>query len=304
MSKIIEVSGLKKSYGNVQAVKGIDFYVERGSLFAFLGVNGAGKSTTIDILCTLLTPDAGTVTIDGLALGKDDDKIRHSIGIVFQDSLLDGTLTVYENLQLRGGLYGLSKKQLKAAIDKAAAVTDIRDFLNRPYGKLSGGQRRRADIARALINTPKILFLDEPTTGLDPQTRKMVWETITSLQKDTGMTVFLTTHYMEEAVLADYITIMGKGEVLAKGTPIELKQAYASDLLKVKPRDKNKLSEILDKNNIAHEYVGETFVIKLNSTLDALEILEQIKPYVSNIEVTNGTMDDVFLNIVGEVQGL
>lgn len=305
MTKIIEVSGLKKSFGTVHAVKGIDFYVEKGSLFAFLGANGAGKSTTIDMICTLLSPDNGEVTIDGLHLSKDDDKIRSQIGIVFQDSLLDPLLTVKENLELRGALYGMSKEALKKAMKRAAEITDINEFLKRPYGKLSGGQRRRADIARALINTPKILFLDEPTTGLDPQTRKIVWETIRRLQQETGMTVFLTTHYMEEAALADYITIMGKGEILAKGTPIELKQKYASDLLKLKPKERQELAAVLDKSKTEYQFTGEAFTIKLGSTLDALATIEQCKDLISNVEITNGTMDDVFLNIAGlEVESL
>ncbi len=297
MGRIIEVSQLKKSYGEVKAVKGIDFYVDSGSLFSFLGANGAGKSTTIDMLCTLLAPDSGTVTIDGMTLGRQDDKIRRSIGIVFQDSVLDGMLTVRENLQIRGGLYGLSGSKLRSSIQSAADITDIKEFIDRPYEKLSGGQRRRADIARALINTPKILFLDEPTTGLDPQTRKTVWETIAKLQKDTGMTVFLTTHYMEEAAQSDYITVMGRGEILAKGTPIELKQRYARDTLKVKPKQAEKLANLLGQSGILYKDSGEIFTIELGTTLSAIAILEQIKEQILNVEITNGTMDDVFINI-------
>ncbi len=203
MGNIIEVSNLHKSYGSVHAVKGLDFYVENGKIFAFLGPNGAGKSTTIDIICTFLKPDSGSVTVDGHVLGHEDGAIRASIGAVFQDNLLDNLLTVEENLRTRGSFYGLKGKTLEAAAKKAAEITGVTELMKRPYGKLSGGQRRRCDISRALVHTPKILFLDEPTTGLDPQTRKAVWETITSLQKETGMTVFLTTHYMEEAAGAD-----------------------------------------------------------------------------------------------------
>ncbi|NLK71784.1 MAG: ATP-binding cassette domain-containing protein, partial [Clostridiales bacterium] len=208
MSSIISVENLKKNYGKVEAVKGIDFFVESGKLFAFLGPNGAGKSTTIDVLCTLLTPDAGAVIIDNHILGKHNDAIRKKIGIVFQDSLLDPLLTVRENLITRARFYGLSGSSLKNAVNTAAITADITDFLDRPYGKLSGGQRRRTDIARALLNTPKILFLDEPTTGLDPKSKDSLWNTIKTLQKDTGMTIFLTTHYMEEAAAADYIIIL------------------------------------------------------------------------------------------------
>lgn len=184
MEKIIEVKGLSKRFGDVQAVKNIDFHVNAGQLFAFLGPNGAGKSTTIDIICTLLQADSGEVTINGFTLGKDDFAIRSDIGVVFQTNLLDKLLTVKENLEVRGSFYGLSKADWESAFLRATQAAGVTEFLDRPYGKLSGGQKRRADIARALINTPKILFLDEPTTGLDPQTRKNVWDTIRKLQAD------------------------------------------------------------------------------------------------------------------------
>jgi len=177
-SKIIEVDNLEKSYGDVHAVKGISFYVEEGKLFAFLGPNGAGKSTTVDILCTVLKPDSGTVVIDGNILGKEDDAIRQSIGVVFQYGVLDKTLTVWENLMFRASLYGLDMASAREAVVRACQLAAVTEIVNRPYGNLSGGQRRRCDIARALVHTPKVLFLDEPTTGLDPQTRKRMWDLI------------------------------------------------------------------------------------------------------------------------------
>lgn len=299
MEKIIEVHKLEKSYGSVHAVRGLDFYVEKGTLFSFLGVNGAGKSTTIDILCTLTSPDKGDVTIDGYTLGKQDDEIRKSIGVVFQDGLLDKLLTVKENLKLRGALYGLSGNKLASQIDWAVAVADCGDFLTRPYGKLSGGQRRRADIARALINAPKILFLDEPTTGLDPQTRQHIWETVRRLQSETKMTVFLTTHYMEEAAISDYITIIGAGKLLAKGTPVELKQCYASDTLKLKPKNSESFHNEIKSRGLTYTVKGEYFCIPITSTLDALPIAEQFEGLIENLEILNGTMDDVFLNVAG-----
>lgn len=298
--KIIEVKGLKKSFGNVNAVKGLDFHVESGNLFAFLGPNGAGKSTTIDMISTLLKPDSGSITIDGFIVGKDDNKIRSSIGIVFQDSLLDPTLTVKENLFIRGKFYGLNKTQLKSSIESASETSGITDFLDRPYGKLSGGQRRRADIARALINTPKILFLDEPTTGLDPQTRKNVWDTIQKLQKEKGMTIFLTTHYMEEAANADYITVIDNGLISACGTPLELKSRYSSDILKIKPINKESLISKLAIKNINFNDKGETLVIPLKNTLDSIPIINSIKNDIKSFEVVHGTMDDVFINITGK----
>lgn len=301
MAKVIEVSNLKKSYGNVQAVKGINFEVESGTLFAFLGPNGAGKSTTIDMICTLLKPDSGTVRIDGYELGKDDAKIRSSIGVVFQDSLLDPLLTVKENLCIRGRFYGLRKTELEQAVLRAAQAVDVMDFYNRPYGKLSGGQRRRADIARALINTPKILFLDEPTTGLDPQTRKSVWEMIQKLQKTNGMTVFLTTHYMEEAANADYITIMDHGQIAAQGSPAELKEQFSADMLKLNPCDSDAVAAWLKQSDVDYEVVGGSYHIRLrSSTLEAIPILQACQSFISSFEVVCGTMDDVFIEITGK----
>lgn len=299
MEKIIEVNGLKKTFGSVRAVNGIDFYVEKGTLFAFLGPNGAGKSTTIDMISTQLAPDGGSVTVDGKLLGKDDNAIRRKIGIVFQDSVLDALLSVRENLFMRGALYGLDKARLKDAVAAAAMAADVREFWNRPYGKLSGGQRRRADIARALVNTPDILFLDEPTTGLDPQTRNKVWETIRALQRERNMTIFLTTHYMEEAAKADYITIMDHGTILAKGTPAELKENYTMDQLKITAKRGEALQGMLDGAGIAYEKVGGEFVIRLRHTKDAVGIIELCREEIAGLEVRRGTMDDVFLNITG-----
>ncbi|MGG6310691.1 ATP-binding cassette domain-containing protein [Paenibacillus macerans] len=300
MSKIIEVAGLRKSFGALEAVKKIDFYVEEGTLFAFLGPNGAGKSTTIDMITTGLQPDEGEVRIGGYRLGREDDRIRASIGIVFQDSLLDPLLTVEENLQVRGSFYGLSRMELRTAIEAAAEASNIADFLKRPYGKLSGGQRRRADIARALINTPKVLFLDEPTTGLDPQTRKNVWEMVLKLQREQGMTVFLTTHYMEEAAQADYITIIDHGEVLAKGTPLELKNRHASDMLKIKPVHDGDLEALLVDHGVDFDRdAAGVYRIALNHTVEALGIIDRCRDNIANVEIINGTMDDVFINLTG-----
>lgn len=300
MNKLIEVKDLKKSYGEVKAVKGIDFYVETGSLFAFLGPNGAGKSTTIEMMCTLLQPDSGEIKIAGYKIGEEDDKIRDIIGIVFQDGVLDQALTVRENLLIRGEFYHMKRRQLKEAVENAARTVEISELLDRPYGKLSGGQRRRADIARALIHTPKVLFLDEPTTGLDPQTRQQVWQTVKVLQEKTGMTVFLTTHYMEEAAVADYITIMKEGNIVAKGTPVELKQEYASDLLKIKPQQRKELEEKLQQMKRSYEKKGEVFAIRVKDTLEALALATELKELIANIEIVNGTMDEVFIRIIGK----
>ena len=300
MTKIIEVDKLSKSYGPVKAVQEISFYVEKGDLFAFLGPNGAGKSTTIDIITTVLMPDKGTVVVDGLVLGKEDDKIRSSIGVVYQDNLLDRLLTVEENLFFRAGFYGFTKDQIKESVRNAIITTGIQDYAKQRYGKISGGQRRRADITRALINTPQILFLDEPTTGLDPQTRKNLWEVIRKLQRDREMTIFLTTHYMEEAAEADYVVVIDEGKIAARGTPFELKEKYTSDLLKLSFKDEIKgLSDLADWG-ITYTKAGDQFIIRLPHTTDALPILDRCRENLNGFEVLNGTMDDAFIGITGK----
>ena len=300
MDKIIEVKGLVKNYNEIQAVKGIDFYVEKGKLFAFLGPNGAGKSTTINVICTLLKFEEGEVTVNGFKLGVDDVKIREQIGIVFQDSVLDSLLTVEENLRTRGSFYGMSESELVEAIDRALIATDIADLRTRRYGQLSGGQRRRTDIARALIHKPKILFLDEPTTGLDPQTRKSVWKMIENLYQNQGVTVFLTTHYMEEAAKADYVIVIDNGSIVAKGTPIELKEKYSSDTLQVKPIDKEKVVKILKSEKLEYTEISDLIVVNLNATIDAMPLLKLLDGAISAFQVLNGTMDDAFIGITGK----
>ncbi len=299
MEKIIEVSGLKKSFKQVQAVKGIDFYVSAGTLFAFLGPNGAGKSTTIEIICTLLKPDEGEVTVAGFKVGKDDERIRKNIGVVFQDGVLDNLLTVRENLAVRGSFYGLDGKRLKEAVEFAATSSGCIEFLDRPYGKLSGGQRRRADIARALVNAPKILFLDEPTTGLDPHTRSMVWETIKKLQRERGMTVFLTTHYMEEAADADYVAVIDKGEIVAKGTPSELRNRYSRDCLLIKPKDKASVRQILEGMGAKYSELADLIKVELPDTLSSLPFIEAVKGEMEMFEVKCGSLDEAFIAITG-----
>ncbi|MCL1981476.1 MAG: ATP-binding cassette domain-containing protein [Clostridiales bacterium] len=300
MNKIIEVTNLRKNYGNFTAVKGISFYVEQGKLFSFLGPNGAGKSTTIDILCTLMRASGGEVTINGLNLHREGKLIRQMIGVVFQDSVLDNLLTVRENLTIRAGLYTLDKAQIRKAVYEAIQTTELNEFVDRPYGKLSGGQRRRADIARALINTPKILFLDEPTTGLDPQTRKSIWNTIRQLQMKTGMTIFLTTHYMEEAAESDYVIVIDHGEVTAKGTPAELKTQYATDTLRLSAVDESALRQAIQELGLGFTHYGNEFVVKLSDTLAAIPILERCRACISSFQVLQGTMDDAFIGITGK----
>jgi len=300
MEKIIEVKNLRKNYGEVKAVKGIDFFVEKGKLFAFLGPNGAGKSTTIDVICTFLKATEGTVTVDGFTVGKDDVKIRKIIGAVFQDGLLDNILTVEENLYSRGSLYGLKGKSLTDAVNNAANLVGVTELLKRPYGKLSGGQRRRCDIARALINTPKILFLDEPTTGLDPQTRKAVWEIIERLKQNNGMTIFFTTHYMEEAASADFVEIIDNGLIVARGTPNQLKEKYSKDKLLLTPKNYDSLIEKLKEAKLKYKTNVDVISVDISDTMNALPIIENLKNEIDGFEVLKGTMDDVFINITGK----
>ena len=282
---IIEVKNLFKTYksptGDVQAVNDISFSVQEGSLFSFLGTNGAGKSTTINILTTLLGKTSGKAAVGGYEVDKNPNNVRELIGIVYQDSVLDERLSVKENLESRAALYGYRGAKLKSAVDRVIKTTHLEDISKRYYGKLSGGQRRRTDIARALIHTPKLLFLDEPTTGLDPKTRKDIWELIQNLQKETGMTVFLTTHYMEEAKESDNVIVINKGKIQAQGTPEQLKEAYAKDILKM-----------VLKN-------GERIEKTLESSKEALPYVDKHRNEIEHIEIISGTLDDVFLNLTG-----
>lgn len=290
---MINVENLKKSYKDVQAVKGITFEVRKGSFFAFLGPNGAGKSTTINILCTLLEKDAGSVTMNGVELGKDDDAIRNSIGVVFQHYMLDGKLTVRQNLMIRGHFYKMNTSEIEAKLAWIVDLLNI-DYLDQTYKTLSGGQKRRADIARALIHQPKILFLDEPTTGLDPKTRQDVWRVIETLRKEE-MTIFLTTHYMEEASQADHIVIINHGEIAAQGTPDELKKAYAKDTLRLAGNQKA-IEAYLSNHKYAYHKKTDVYDVHVTS-LRAIPIITALKSELTGFEMIQATLDDVFLDI-------
>ena len=297
MDKAVSVNALYKSYGDFPAVKGISFDVDRGSFFAFLGPNGAGKSTTISILCSLLPKDSGEVRI----FGKDPEEARSEIGIVFQDNKLDLKLTVRENLMVRGSMYGFEKNELKERVETALERSGSTEFADRQYSKLSGGQKRRAEIARAIVHNPKILMLDEPTAGLDPQNRKLIWNNIRDL-KDEGMTVFLTTHYMEEAADADDIVIINKGEIVAHGTPSVLKENYSSDYIEVLPKDMGKLETILNDSGLKYTVRSDVLRIPLENTMKAIPIIEQIKDDIESFEVRTGTLDDAFITITGGIE--
>ena len=293
---IIEVENLQKSFGQVRAVDGISFSVEKGSLFAFLGLNGAGKSTTISIMTSTLARDGGKVTIDGLDIDRDSAKIKSEIGIVFQDSVLDSVLSGRDNLKTRAGLYGIYGKDCDERIKSLSDLLDLHDFIKRPVGKLSGGQRRRLDVARALINDPKILILDEPTTGLDPRSRKTVWEVIDRYRREKGLTVFLTTHYMEEAAEADYVVILDSGKIAAEGTPNDLKNRYTGDFIRLYNGDKTALS----KKGIAFSEENGYLQIEAENTREAKELILQNPELFDDFEIIKGKMDDVFLAATGK----
>lgn len=302
MEPIIQVKGLKKYFGEVKAVKGIDFQVEKGELFGFLGVNGAGKSTTINMLCTVLRPTDGQARICGLELGKDDEKIRKSIGVVYQHNCLDDKLTVKENLFTHGALYEKNPKKLAEQVAHVCEVLELTEVYKRRYGKLSGGWKRRCEIARALVHAPQILFLDEPTIGLDPATRKIVWESIDRLRKEEGMTIFLTTHYMEEAARASHIAILHGGELKEYGTPFSLKETYAKDKLKLIPKEgsERELTNYLEERQLSYQKKEEYFQISVKDSLAAIPILGEVHLLLGGFEMVQGTMDDVFLNITGK----
>ncbi|WP_295217886.1 ABC transporter ATP-binding protein [Ruminococcus sp.] len=294
---IIRIDRLSKSFGQVRAVQDLSFQVREGELFAFLGINGAGKSTTISIMCGQLAKDTGTVQIDGIDLDKNTEMIKRSLGVVFQNSLLDKALTVQDNLESRAALYGITGKAFQARLESLAALLDFSDLLRRTVGKLSGGQRRRIDIARALLHDPKILILDEPTTGLDPQTRKLLWDTIAQLRKEKHLTVFLTTHYMEEAADADYVVILDSGKIAAEGTPLELKNKYTGDFITLYDGASEEQMQALAYPG---EQIRDAYRIAVPNTAAATKLIVQHPEIFQNYEITKGKMDDVFLEVTGK----
>lgn len=296
MKEIIKIEGLCKSYGALKAVADLSFKVKEGELFAFLGVNGAGKSTTINIMCGQLPKDSGSVTIDGHSLENDVDIIKSKIGVVFQSSVLDKALSVRDNLESRAALYGITGADFKRRLAELCEMFALDDLLSRNVGKLSGGQRRRVDIARALLHSPKILILDEPTTGLDPQTRKLIWDVIHTQRRERNMTVFLTTHYMEEAADADYVVIIDMGKIIANGTPLELKNAYTGDFITLYGID----GESVDGLGLPYEKIRDAYRVSVPSTAHATELIIKHPEIFKDYEITKGKMDDVFLNCTGK----
>lgn len=295
MENVIEIQHLIKDFKDVRAVNDLSFKVKTGEFFAFLGVNGAGKSTTISIMCGKLSRNSGSVLINGLDIDKDMDQIRKVLGVVYQNNVLDKVLTVYDNLKFRAGLYNITGEEFKKRYEYFADILDFKDLKDRVYGKLSGGQKRRVDIARALLHNPEILILDEPTTGLDPQTRKLVWEVIDKIRKERQMTVFLTTHYMEEVSDANYVVILNKGEIVAFGTPLELKNKYTGDFISIYSIKK----EDIDKLGLKYEIIPNGYRIEVKDTEEATKLITTYPNLFKDYEVIKGKMDDVFLNATG-----
>lgn len=296
MEKIIEIEHLDKSFGDVHAVNDLGFSVEKGELFAFLGVNGAGKSTTINIMCGQLARDAGRVRICGESLDDDADAIKRKLGVVFQNSVLDGKLSVYDNLRSRAAFYGIAGREFKKRLSELSEMLDFGDFLGRSAEKLSGGQRRRIDIARALFHRPEILILDEPTTGLDPQTRVTLWQVVSDLRKREGLTVFLTTHYMEEAADADHIVIIDSGSIAAEGTPLELKNKYTGDFITLYGVGESEVKRL----NAPFEKIGGAYRVSVRNTAEATGLIIKNPDIFGDYEITKGKMDDVFLSVTGK----
>ena len=296
MQNIIEINNLDKSFQDVHAVNDLSLRVKEGELFAFLGVNGAGKSTTISIMCGMLAKDGGKVFIDGKDVDKDMREITKELGVVFQSTVLDAKLSVKDNLTSRAALYGITGKEAKQRIAHLAELLEFKDILNRTFGKLSGGQKRRVDVARALLNNPKILILDEPTTGLDPEARKALWSVVTSLRKNQNMTVFLTTHYMEEAADADYVVILDSGKISAEGTPLELKNNYTGDFVTIYNVDEDKIKAL----GLPYENIRDAVRIAVKNTEEARDLIVGHPDLFTDFEITKGKMDDVFLAVTGK----
>lgn len=299
MDNIIQIDKLNKSFGDLKAVNELSFHVKRGEFFAFLGVNGAGKSTTINIMCGQLSADSGSIIIDGHPLDSEKDLIKRELGVVFQNSVLDSALTVYDNLESRAALYGITGEEFRSRLAELEELLDFKGLVKRTVGKLSGGQRRRIDVARALFHKPKILVLDEPTTGLDPQTRKTLWNAIDKLRKEENMTVFLTTHYMEEAAEADYVIILDSGSISAEGTPVELKNAYTGDFITLYGVEEEKVKSL----GVSYEAVNDGFRLAVPNTKTATDLIVSHPDIFIDYEIIKGKMDDVFLAVTGKRLG-
>ncbi len=301
---VIEIENLKKSFKVVKAVEDVSFMVKEGELFSFLGVNGAGKSTTINIISGILNKDSGKVKVCGYDIDERANDIKNKIGIVFQSSVLDKKLSVYDNLRFRANMYGLFGNEFNARLEEMTELLDFKEILKRPLEKLSGGQKRRIDIARALIHKPELLILDEPTTGLDPKTRLTVWSIVEKLRKENGLTVFLTTHYMEEASDSDYVVILDSGKIATEGTPHDLKNKYASDFIKLY-NHREEAEKYFSSLGYTVKNERDFTEIELKSTAETAKFFKEKPQLFEDFEVLKGNMDNVFLKVTGkDLQGV
>lgn len=300
MEKIISVKNFIKKYGTFNAVDNVSFDVESGSIFAFLGPNGAGKSTTINTLCTILDKSSGSLMIDGKEIDKNKDYIRSIIGVVFQDQTLDVKMTVEENLKMHCYFYRVPKKVINERIDFVLHLVDLTKWKKAMVSSLSGGMKRRVEIARSLLHLPKVLFLDEPTTGLDPQTRANIWDYIVKLQKEKNITVFLTTHYMDEAEISDKVAVMDYGKIIAFDHPEKLKKLYTRDKAVITSSAPEQLNDILMQLDLMYAKENNRFTIEMNDLSKLTEIISEHKLEITDLEVRKGTLNDVFLEITGK----
>lgn len=300
MNPIIEVSNFTKKYGDFIAVNDISFSVEEGTIFAFLGPNGAGKSTTINTLCTIFEKTSGQLLINGYDVTIQKSEVRSAIGVVFQDSTLDAKMTIEENLKMHCVFYNIPKREVEERIQFVLNLVDLLNERKKPVSALSGGMKRRVEIARGLIHYPKVLFLDEPTTGLDPQTRAHIWEYILKLQKERNITIFLTTHYMEEAEICNKIAIIDNGVIVAHDTPYSLKKAFTKDTAYITTRRLPELEELLVRFDLNHERKDGYYKVEAEKLDSLLQVLSIHKDDITNIEIKKGTFNDVFLAITGK----
>jgi len=297
----IEVQDLRKSYDQVEAVRGVGFTVGAGEIFGFLGPNGAGKTTTIKILCTLLQPTSGTARLAGMDVVSSPSEVRRRIGVIFQDPALDDRLTAEENLQLHAVAYRVPRAERAGRIDEALQFVDLFDRRKDLTRTFSGGMKRRLEIARGLVHRPDILFLDEPTTGLDPQTRARTWEVLRDLRQKYGTTLFLTTHYMDEAENCDRIAVVDHGQIVALDTPAALKRAVGKDLVAARTADPAALGRLLqEKYGLAStpSEGGLTFMVEQGDAF-IVKLLTSDRPPLEGISVRRPTLDDVFLSLTG-----
>ncbi|WMJ85149.1 ATP-binding cassette domain-containing protein [Oscillospiraceae bacterium LTW-04] len=299
MNPIIEVKNFTKKYGDFIAVNDISFSVEEGTVFAFLGPNGAGKSTTINTLCTIFEKTSGSLFIDGKDVTEQKSEVRSAIGVVFQDSTLDAKMSIEENLKMHCVFYNIPKREVEERIQFVLKLVDLLAERKKLVGALSGGMKRRVEIARGLIHYPKVLFLDEPTTGLDPQTRAHIWEYIIKLQKERNITIFLTTHYMEEAEICNKIAIIDGGVIVAHDTPYALKKRYTRDKAYINTNNEAELEALLAQYDLNYLKKDSYYRVEAEQLERLLTVISAHKEHITNIEIKKGTFNDVFLEITG-----